>query len=113
MAVIWGYSPFAPTTGGSGTPSPTLVPIQTVSSNTTLDASDGIVLVNAAGGAVTITLPAAADFAGQGFVIKKIDSSQNEVTIDAPDNLDGDDGRILKSQASVDVVSNGTTWFIL
>lgn len=57
----------------------------------TVLASDGSLWVDASGGAVTVNLPAAAANAGRVVVVKKIDSSANEVTIDpdAAETLDG------------------------
>jgi hypothetical protein len=53
-----------------------------VSTNTTLDASHYAVEVDASGGAITITLPAASTAARRIYKIIKIDSSGNSVTID-------------------------------
>lgn len=75
-----------------------------------------LILVDATGGAVTITLPAAAT-AEDGFsvTIKKIDSSTNAVTIDgdASETIDGATTYVISSQyESVSVVSDATKWHI-
>lgn len=95
--------------------------ILSINSNTTLTASHYTVLVNAASGNVTITLPdipgAAGVDNGRIYVIKKIDSSVNTVTIDADssDNIDGAATYVLTGQYdSVMIQAIPTnTWNIL
>jgi len=90
--------------------------VDTVSANTTLGIDHHIVLVNASGGAKTITLPNATTCAGRQYIIKKIDSSTNAVTI-TPQT-----GQTIDGQASISittqyayrkVVSNGINWFLI
>ncbi len=81
---------------------------------TTLTTSNDIVLVNAAGGAKTINLPTAAGNSGKEFVIKKTDSSANNVTIDpnGAETIDGLSTRVLSVQNSaITMVSDGSNWF--
>lgn len=74
-----------------------MLPIRTVSSDTTLLDSDFTVEVIASGGNVIITLPTAASqfnatlSLGRLFNIKKIDSTINSMTIQPqpPDTIDG------------------------
>ena len=90
--------------------------IRTVTASEALSKSDFTVLVNAAGGAVTVGLPAAASVAGQTFHIKKIDASANAVTIDAAgsETIDGAATKATSTQwASYSIQSNGTGWFII
>jgi hypothetical protein len=78
--------------------------------------SDYTILVSASGGATTINLPAAAGFVGYIFVIKKIDSSANTVTVDAAgaETIDGAATRVLEyPYSSITVQSTGTSWFII
>ena len=56
--------------------------IATVTANTTLTHLHGSVMVDATGGARTITLPEAAKAVGYIYTIEKIDASGNAVTID-------------------------------
>jgi len=83
----------------------------------TLAATDSSVLVNAAGGAITITLPAVASMEiGAIFQIKKIDSSNNVVTIDAnaSETVDGELTVDLKKQyENVTLQCAGSSWIIL
>jgi len=90
--------------------------IRTITASEALSKSDFTVLVNAAGGAVTAGLPAAASVAGQTFHIKKIDASANAVTIDAAgsETIDGAATKATSTQwASYSIQSNGTGWFII
>jgi len=85
-------------------------------SNTTLTETDGInvKLINATSGAVTVTLPTAVSNAAS-FIIKKIDSSVNKVTIDAysTETIDGGTTYVLNDQYNyVEIVSNGTNWVV-
>ncbi len=89
--------------------------ITTVSTDTTLS-SIATVLVNAASAPITITLPAAASYPNQIYQIKKIDSSVNTVTVDGngSETIDGDLTAIIAFQYSaMDIISNGTSWFII
>jgi hypothetical protein len=73
-----------------------LFPINSYSSNTNLTDADSIVLVNAAGGAVTITLPDAFASEKKMFRVKKIDASANAVTV-VPQGSSLIDGAASKS----------------
>lgn len=92
--------------------------VQTISTNTTLDATQSVINVNANAAAVTITLPTASANAGRRYRIIKSDSSANAVTIavQTGDFLDGiiNDTLILSEQYDhTDIMSgNGTGWTI-
>jgi hypothetical protein len=85
-------------------------------SNYTMAETDVFVSVDATGGAVTITLPPAADVgAGKHIGIKKVDASANAVTVDGDgsETIDGAATVSLAAQwASLFAVSNGTNWLI-
>lgn len=86
--------------------------IRTVTANTTVTATDQIILVDATAGAVTVTLDAATAFGKKEIFIKKIDSSANAATITAAgtDTIDGAASISLATQyASADLVSDGTS----
>lgn len=92
------------------------LPITTLSTNTTLDATHYTVLGDATGGAVTITLPAASTCTGRIYVIKKIDASGNFVIADGngSETIDGATTLPLNNQwDSTMIQSNGTAWFVL
>lgn len=57
------------------------VPLFATSSNTSLDFRYDTILVNASGGARTITLPDATNFNGKKYTVVKTDSSGNAVTV--------------------------------
>jgi len=87
--------------------------ILSVSSDTPLY-YNAIVLVSAPSAAVTITLPPAA--IGLQFVIKRIDSTIYNITIDADgsETIDGDLTKTLPSQYdAIHIVSDGTEWWII
>lgn len=74
-----------------------------------------IVLVDASGGPVTVTLPSPE--AAASVVVKKTDSSSNAVTIARPgsESIDGDasDRTITAEDVSREVTSDGTDYFII
>jgi hypothetical protein len=84
----------------------------TVTGNTTLTLAHQMVWVDASGGAVTITMPAAADHAGVEWIIEKIDSTANLVTIAAADTINGDASFDLLAQyESIRPQSNGSVYY--
>jgi pimeloyl-ACP methyl ester carboxylesterase len=90
--------------------------ITTVTANTTLSAVHHTVLVDATSDNLTMTLPTATSSPGRVYVVKKIDSSANTVTIDgnASETIDGATTQAISTQwASLTIQSNGTSWFIL
>ena len=87
-----------------------------VSVNTTLDETYHTVLVDATGGARTITLPPAAAHLHRIYNIKKIDVSVNAVTIDGNggETIEGAATQTLPNQwDAYTIQSNGTAWFII
>jgi len=87
----------------------------TVVNNSTAG-TDSTILVNAASGAITITLPAAAVKANYFYRIKKIDSSVNAVTVkpNGSETIDGSTTMVIAFQYScMDLVSNGSNWYII
>lgn len=92
------------------------VPITSVNANTTLDNTHETVLVDASGGARTMTLPAAAGCTGRRYNVKKVDSSANGVIID-PNGAETIDGATTKTIAvqydSLTIESDGAGWVIV
>jgi hypothetical protein len=90
----------------------------TYSANTTLTVDDaGLVLVNASGGARTITLPAANALGGRPirYQIEKTDNSANAVTVQraGSDTIEGATSVVLSGQwASVTLVSDGVSGWV-
>jgi hypothetical protein len=90
--------------------------LQLKTGNYTLTAADAVVLFNAAGGAVTATLPTAAGIAGRSYTIKKVDTSPNAVTIttSGSETIDGNlSGSLSTAYQYINVVSDGTNWDVL
>jgi len=88
---------------------------RTLTGDTTLAATDHVVLVDASGGDVTLTLPLAASRLSE-FCIKKIDSSGNTVTIDGNggETIDGSTTFVLTEQYdALRIFSDATEWWVL
>lgn len=101
-------------TGVAGNPTISLSGDTTEAISSTQAITNKLNEVDASGGAVTVTLPAASGQQGKSFVIVKTDSSTNTVTIDgnAAETINGDATLVITSQwTSVEVWSNGTTWY--
>ena len=88
---------------------------RTVTENTMMTLDDDLVVVETAGGAVTITLPRASQIPGQKVVVKASDagSSGNPVTVQAAfgENIDSlPSVDLTEDQASVCLESDGENW---
>lgn len=84
------------------------------SGTVTLDTSHSVHLVSSFGGALTVNLPNAANAVGVSMTVKKIDSSQNVITV-AEDSGNGPDSRNYYLGSENDYVmmlSNGAEWFV-
>jgi len=89
---------------------------RTVAATTTATTSDSTIRCNAAAGAITVNLPAAASCAGLVLAVKKIDASANTVTVDpaGTEVIDGATTMGLSSQwQALEIQSNGTSWDVL
>ena len=78
--------------------------------------SDNVLLADASGGAVTVTLPAAADVPGRHFTIKKTDGTGNTVTIDGAgaETIDGAATQVISTQyTALTIASDGSTWWVI
>jgi len=86
--------------------------VKSVSTN--YNANDGeIVLVDASGGAVTVTLPSPSN--GARVRVKKIDSSSNTVTVQpsGTETIDGASSHSISQQyETYEYVSDGTNWYV-
>lgn len=87
---------------------------------TTTDAisatTDHIILLDATGGAFTATLPTAASVAGKTYILKKIGTDLNIVTIatTSSQTIDGVVGTALHTpNETLEVFSNGSNWIVL
>jgi hypothetical protein len=93
---------------------PNVKAIEKITSNTTLDGTHSTVLVDASGGAVTATLPAASGNTGLTYNIKSIDST-NTVTVDGngSETIDGSTTVTLATDESITIQCDGTEWWII
>lgn len=89
--------------------------VATISSNTSLNTSHHVVLVDASSAQVTLTLPSAATTSARQYMIKKKDSSSNAVVVSASNSqtIDGQASLSFNTQyEAIMVVSDGSNWFI-
>ncbi|NJO48241.1 MAG: hypothetical protein HC840_00835 [Leptolyngbyaceae cyanobacterium RM2_2_4] len=92
------------------------VAISIKTGNYTAMLSDNVLLADATGGAIILTLPSAASATGQVFFFKKIDASVNVVTVkgNLTELIDGANTFLINTQyASVTVVSDGTQFWVI
>ena len=100
----------------SGTLALREVPIANKTGAYTVVAGDYIITGDATTGAFTITLPTAVGIAGREYIIKKVDSSANAITVDAnaSETIDGALTQVISDQyTSITIVSNGSNWYII
>ena len=82
----------------------------------TLGLQDNVVLGNATSGAFTLTLPSAIGIIGRQYILKKIDSSMNAVTIATTggQTIDGASTASLSTQYQfLAIASDGTNWVVI
>lgn len=96
---------------------PRLPAVPTYTADHTAGAGDNVMLVSAASGSVTITLPDSVGAAGRSFVVKRTDSTTaNTITVatTSSQTIDGAStyGKVWAQHAWVQVVSDGTNWRI-
>lgn len=87
--------------------------ISNVTGNYTLASTSTVVLADASGASLTVTLPTAVGISGRVFRIKRTSSGANTVTIatSASQTIDGATTQILNVQnVSVDVISDNSNW---
>lgn len=93
-----------------------LYAVNTVTAAYTVTLADEYLRCDATGGAFTVTLPAASSCPGQLFIIKRINSGVNAVTVSraGTDTIEGATTVSLASQwAKYQLLSLGTAWEIV
>jgi len=89
--------------------------IRTVTANTTALLTDGMILVDATTGPITVSLPAASEAFEQEFTVKKIDATLSSMILD-PDGSETIDGNTTitttTQYTSFTIKSDGVTWWI-
>lgn len=92
------------------------VPCSIFSVDVSLGNNHSVVLVDASGGARTITLPLASSCPGRTYTVKKVDSSANTVTVQrsGTDTIDGAASYTLVAQYNfVTLVNNSSNWWVI
>ena len=86
-----------------------------ITSNHTATAGDHTIFVNATSGNITVALPTAANIMGRQYVIKRVDSSVNSVTIDpdGSETIEGASTMTLVGQRSIVIQSDNSNWWIM
>ena len=81
----------------------------------TVTAGDHTIFANATSTNITVTLPTAANIMGRQYIIKRVDSSGNNVTIDpdGSETIEGAVTMILDSGRSVVIQSDNNNWWIV
>jgi len=98
--------------------------IEVLNGGHTVTTDDDLLLMDASGGSLGVSLPVASSFydsdneKGQRVTVKKIDSSNtNTVTITSvvPELIDGQDSVVLESDGRpfVNIISDGTNWWLI
>jgi len=98
-----------------GNPTGVCGAIATKTTAYTLTALDYVIMANAAGGAFTLTLPAAASNPGRHYFIRVIDAT-GDVTVDgnASETIGGSATQVLTTTSDyLHIVSDGTNWQIV
>ena len=86
--------------------------VRTATASETPHVTDSVVLYNATGGAITVTLPLAGQVKNLVLNLKKVDSSANAVTIAG--TVDGSVNPTLATQyKAMTIVSDGVSWYKL
>ena len=90
-----------------------LVATRTVDADTTLSLSDGLVLVDATAGAVTVTLPTLPAAGGYPFRVKRLNAGANAVTVTAAENIDGGSVTLSAQYDGVSIVGDAATYHVV
>ena len=93
-------------------------PFQNVVSTSTslvMTTNNGTVLVNAAISSLTITLPTATGALTNSYIVKRIDANPatNVTVISAGGNIENQSSWILGGMAALQVVSDGSSWWLV
>jgi len=88
---------------------------RTITQNHTATAGDHTIFANASSTNITVALPTAANIIGRQYIIKRVDSSVNSVTIDpnGSETIEGASTMALPDQRSVVIQSDNNNWWIV
>lgn len=75
---------------------------------------DSVILADATGGAFSVTLPPAAGISGKIYTVKRVNAGPVvNIAADGSETIDGDTIVVLNTKGtSVDVISDGTSWWL-
>lgn len=103
--------------GGGGGGGSLVLAFTSITGNVVLTAANTAVAVDASGGAVTVTLPPSLAVSGKVIIIKKTDTSANQVTVagTGADTIDGQPAwYILSAGLPLIIMSwGGTLWYVI
>lgn len=107
--------------GNTGTANSTLqvtgslsLSIRTITGNTSLGANDYTLLVDASGGAITVTLPApSASISGRTYIVKKIAGGLTNDVIISGAIEDGTSMSIYNDWTVVKLQTDGSKWYVI
>lgn len=88
---------------------------KSVTSTQTIDKDDELIIANANGGAIILTLPAASECEGKEIMVVKADSSANTVTVAGAgsDLIIGSATQVMSVQyTSLVMACDGTSWYL-
>lgn len=114
----WNGSVVSVPYGGTGATNPgearnNLLSVETIDESTTISTINNIILVDATNGNLVVDLPPASQVAK--FVIKKIDSTSNTITVNVEpgDDVEGATNFVLTTQYEYKIVASNenTSWF--
>ena len=87
--------------------------VRTLTSNTTLNEDDDLVLLNASGGNFTVTLPSPSTSRSKRFFLKLVSASGSVVINPGSADIDGASSYTLSTQYDgISIMTNGNNWFI-
>ncbi len=107
------YTTVMSLSAGGGVPLPN---IRTVTSDSSIIVNDAVVLADATSGPIVLSLFTVMATVGKTLTFKKIDSTDNFVTIEGydTDEIDGDNTFDLELQhETITIVGDGTYWWII
>jgi len=90
--------------------------ITTIADNYVANTPGEVILADATGGAISVSLPFAKGFYGQVLSVKKTDASTNDVMLEAQTSelIDGSASRSIEAQyGGFTVISDGEGWHII
>jgi hypothetical protein len=91
-------------------------PTDTKTADYTVQSQDYIIFASAAIANVNITLPSAVGLEGKQYIIKKVDTTRNEVVVLTvnSETIDNESSLVIKTpMASLYVVSDNINWWII